>query len=441
MKARTKLQLRVTELSLELPTITQEQEKWAFKECLPHKAFANKSSAFCLDCGETFSLDLINRKRATCPNCQTKLSVEFTKNRTLQVINYFAITHVVEDFQVVENFELVANYKKGIPVKRYLKPILEDWILPNLKVQKIGLMHNMQGFCDSWGGNWEVREEKKRSWQGAKYDVYPRKYHPDSKFKPEYRKYGINSNLSGITLFEAIKHVPTNPKLETLLKAKQYALLGQLESYRIGSFWQTIKICLRNKYIVQDAAIWFDYLDLLKFFKKDIRNAKFVCPKNIKKEHDLLMNKKREIHRNEERERERLNAIKRQESLEKAIVEYVQRNQHLFDLEFKQGNISIQILKSIDEFKEEGDELKHCVFTNEYYLKKDSLILSARVNGVRTETIEIKIPSLKIEQSRGYDNKPSKHNDKILALVRKNIYQIRKIVINSRQRSQKKAAA
>ena len=437
MKARTKLQLQVTELSLELPGITKAQEQWAFKECLPHKAFANKSSAFCLDCGETFSLDLIKRKRATCPHCQTKLSVHFTKNRTLEVTNYFAITHVVEDFQVVEHFELMANYKKGIPVDHYLNPILEDWILPNGKVEKIGLMHHMQGYCDSWTGKWETRVEGQNYWNKDKYTVYPRHYHPDSKFKSEYKKYGISAKLSGISLVEAIKHIPKNPKLETLLKAKQYALLGQLESYRINSFWPTIKICLRNKYIIKDASLWFDYLDLLKYFCKDRRNAKFVCPKNLKQAHDKLMNKKREIQRNEERERERLNAIKRQESLEKAIVEYVQRNQNLFDLEFKQGNISIQILKSIDEFKKEGDELKHCVFTNEYYLKKDSLIFSAKVDGTRTETIELKLPNFKIEQARGMSNNATEHHDSILKLFKRNINKIKQKLNNN---AEKKAA-
>jgi len=404
MKPRTKLHFQVAELSKELFVISKQQKEWAFKECLPHKGYANKSVAFCLDCGETFAKELIKRKKATCPHCKTKLTITETRKTTYEHTNYFAITEVVDEFQVVRNFELKAYYKKGNPVKHYLHEILQYWILPDGKTTMFGKSHNTQGFCDSWGGYMEIRVENSRSWQGSKYDVYARHYHPDSVFKPEYSKYGINSNLKGITVLEAIKHIPKNPHLETLLKAKQYALLGQLESYRIQSFWPTIKICLRNKYTVPDATIWFDYLDMLKCFKKDLRNAVYVCPKNLKKEHDRWMKKKREIQRLEEIERERINREKRQEKLEKAIVDYVERMQKFFDLEFKKGNISITVLKSIDEFKAEGDELKHCVYTNEYYLKEKSLILSAKVDGKRAETIELKLPEPKIEQSRGINN-------------------------------------
>lgn len=74
----------------------------------------NKSSAFCLDCGKTFGLDLIKRKRATCPHCHTRISIEHTRATTHQETTIFAITHIVEEFQVVKNFEITAFYKKGV---------------------------------------------------------------------------------------------------------------------------------------------------------------------------------------------------------------------------------------------------------------------------------------------------------------------------------------
>lgn len=441
MKARTKLQHQVTDLSQSLPRISLRQEAWAHKECLPHIGYANKTSVFCLDCGETFSLDLIKRKRATCPHCNTKLTIEHTKKRTSERTNYFAIAHVVDDFQVVENFELIAYYKNGKPVKHFLHAILEDWILPNGKVTKIGNLHTTTGCCDSWGGNWEIRDNGSAYWNNSKYDVYARKYHPDSVFKPEYSKYGINHNLSGLSVIESIKFIPNNPKLETLLKAKQYSLLSKGLSYQINSFWPSIKICLRNRYIVKDVSIWMDYLELLRYFKKDLRNAIYVCPKNIKKEHDRLMNKKREILRLEEQERAREAAIKRQQKLETAAVQYVEHFKKYFDLEFTKGNISIKVLQSVDEFREEGDELKHCVFTNEYYLKQKSLILSARVDCIRAETIEISLEKMKIEQSRGLKNQATNHHDEIVALVNRNLEQIKKIANNNRPRSAKKQEA
>lgn len=444
MKARTKLQHLVTELSEMLPRITPNEEQWAYKECLPHLGYANKSNAFCLDCGETFSLDLIKRKRATCPHCQTKLNIVFTKKRTYEYTNYFAITHVVGDFQVVENFELIAYYKKGKPVKHFLHAILEDWILPNGKITKIGLKHNFNWCMDSWIGDWEIRTESNNYYSRDKYDVYARLYHPDSVFKPEYLKIGINHKLSGLNVIEAIKILPNNPKAETLLKAKQFSLLGRIaNSYSsdISRHWPSIKICLRNKYIVKDASIWMDYLDLLRYFNKDLRNAKYVCPKDLKKQHDRLVAKKREIQRIAEQERQRQEAIKRQENLEKAIIEYVDRFQKFFDLEFKKGNISIKVLQSVDEFKEEGDELNHCVFVNEYYLREKSLILSAKVDGKRTETIEFLLDKMKIQQARGFKNNNSEYHNQIVALVKKNIPKIKKIVTQQSCTRAKKQAA
>jgi len=442
MKPRTKLHFQVVDLSDELYAISKEQKQWAFTHCLPHKGYANKSRAFCLDCGETFSLELIKRKQATCPHCQTKLTIEETRKTTNEHTNYFAITEVVNEFQVVRNFELKARYKKGNEADWFVHEILQYWIQPNGKTTMFGKSHNTQSFCDSWGGYMEIREGG-RGYNGHKYDVYARKYHPDSEIKKEYSRYGISTSLSGITFLEAIKLLPNSPKAETILKEKEYSLLNQCttSNYNINRYWNSIKICFRNKYKIKDASMWFDYLELLQYFKKDLRNAVYVCPKNLKKEHDRWMNKKREILRLQAIEDEKLRVIKRQQKLEKAIVDYVERWKNFFDLEFKKGNISISVLKSIDEFKEEGDELKHCVYTNEYYLKEKSLILSAKVDGKRAETIELKLPDLKIAQARGLKNESTEHHDQIIDLVNKNLEKIRKIVIKTKPRSKKKLVA
>ncbi|MEX6691234.1 PcfJ domain-containing protein [Danxiaibacter flavus] len=424
MKARTKLQIRVKRLSEKLPRITKSQEEWAYSECLPHLAYANKSSAFCLDCGKMFSLELVNRsKRATCPHCNTKLKVEYTRKTTHKKVNYFAITHIVEEFQVAEYFELYAYYKKGKPVKYFLHAILEDWILPNGKITKIGLLHNCTGYCDSWTGDWEIREDRiKYYYNSRKYDVYARKYHPASAFKPEYLKIGINKHLAGMTLIEAITIIPTEPKAETLLKAKRFDLLETMvsSSGAISRNWPSIRIVLRNKYKINDVSIWFDYLDLLRYFNKDLHNAKYVCPKDLKKEHDRLVAKKRERERMEEIERKRKHIAEAELLFKSKIEKFV-------GIQFKSGNILVKVLESVKEFEEEGDILKHCLFTNEYYAKEDSLILSARIDNVPIETIEVNLSSMKIEQSRGLQNQPTEYNQKIISLVNRNLAKIRKI--------------
>lgn len=78
---------------------------------------------------------------------------------------------------------------------------------------------------------------------------------------------------------------------------------------------------------------------------------------------------------------------------------------------------------------EEGKALHHCVYTNEYYKKKDSLILSAKNSeGARMETIEVSLKSFRVVQSRGLQNENSSWHKEILKLVENNINLIKAVV-------------
>ena len=94
---------------------------------------------------------------------------------------------------------------------------------------------------------------------------------------------GIDYRLHGLSFLDAINAIPVNPKLETLLKAKRYDLLSHWYSlrYKVSSYWPSIKICLRNKYKIKDASMWFDYLDLLARYHKDLHNAYLCLPYEI----------------------------------------------------------------------------------------------------------------------------------------------------------------
>lgn len=79
--------------------------------------------------------------------------------------------------------------------------------------------------------------------------------------------------------------------------------------------------------------------------------------------------------------------------------------------------------------QEEGEYMHHCVFSNEYYKKKDSLILSAKnEDGERIETIEILLNTGKVNQCFGKFNKFTEHHEKILKIVNDNMNQIMKAV-------------
>jgi uncharacterized protein YlzI (FlbEa/FlbD family) len=174
---------------------------------------------------------------------------------------------------------------------------------------------------------------------------------------------------------------------------------------------------MRNAYIVKDASMWFDYIELLVDFGKDINNAKYVCPENLKAVHDKLVRKKREIERKQEIEEMR----KEIAAYEK---KYAKNKGRFLDLIFKDGNLIVKPLESVEEFMIEGDELNHCVFANKYYEKADCLVLSAMIKDKRIETVELSLKDMKILQSRGMNNIASEYHDRIINLVQSNIKKI-----------------
>jgi len=424
MKPRTKLQFEVLNLSkYYIDSIDKEMLSWAKGVCLEHKGYATKSRVVCMDCGESFSPELVNRKRAVCPHCEAKLKVETTRKTTDEQRIYVAKAEICKEYQVIRNFEIRKYSKKDKLSKYYTCEVLQHWIKLDGKREVVALNHHISWHCDVWTGDFEIRDKNyRRYWDSAnRYDIYPCAYHPNSMFFDEYSKYGINKNLAGLTFLEAINLLPKNTKAETLLKAKQYSLFGFCDSseYKVNRFWSSIKICMRNKYLVKDSSMYIDYLELLDYFNKDLRNAHYVCPKNLKKVHDLLV-KKKNIHQEKlAAERRRIKAIEDEKRFQRLKAKF-------FGIHFSDGLINIKSLDSVQEFMQEGDMMHHCVFTNEYYLKPDSLILSAIIEDKHVETIEVNLNTLKVIQSRGVCNKSTEYHDRIVNLVNKNINVIRK---------------
>ena len=170
--------------------------------------------------------------------------------------------------------------------------------------------------------------------------------------------------------------------------------------------------------------MWFDYLQLLERYHKDLRNAHYVCPKNLKKAHDLYVAKKKRDDEKERRERD----MQRLLELKEVAQKYIEEKSKFFDLKLSDGKIIVVPLKNIEEFKQEGDIMHHCVFTNEYFKKKDSLILSARIGKKHIETVEVNLKTLQVVQSRGVCNKNTEYHNRIIGLVKQNIGLIRKKV-------------
>ena len=83
-------------------------------------------------------------------------------------------------------------------------------------------------------------------------------------------------------------------------------------------------------------------------------------------------------------------------------------------------------MPTVKDVEQEGKAMHHCVFTNKYYKRLDSLLLTAKVNDERIETIEVNLKCYQLVQSRGVCNQNSKYHNEIVNLVNENMDMIRK---------------
>lgn len=94
-------------------------------------------------------------------------------------------------------------------------------------------------------------------------------------------------------------------------------------------------------------------------------------------------------------------------------------------MEISDGNIFIKVLPTVDDVFLEGKAMHHCIFTNGYYKREDSLLLTAKIHEKRIETIEVDLRSYELVQSRGACNQNSKYHDVIVNLINQNMDTIR----------------
>ena len=106
------------------------------------------------------------------------------------------------------------------------------------------------------------------------------------------------------------------------------------------------------------------------------------------------------------------------ESAEEDEKNYLKDKGMFFGLMFSDNLILIKVIESVEEMEAEGKAMHHCV--GGYHRRKDSLILSATIDGKRIETIEVSLTTLKVVQSRGACNSNTEYHDRIIRLVEDN---------------------
>lgn len=404
-------------------------DKWAKEKVVSHNGYRTKKFIYCTECGQYFdNTGVKDGRKEECPHCGTQLVITTSKKRTDKEERYFCLVDKFDEYQVFRYVYICRTNNHGKPVHYFIDEVMQKWMSLDgavTIVAKSRLMCSSYSF-DGWshGSDMEIREQG-NYYHSFGYSVCVYLTYPKQKWMAEYKKFGVNKQIKDVDPYWLLRTVKYNPSAETLLKARQYSLLAYMANGNrnfIETNWPTIKICMRNKYIVKDASMYADYIRLLDRYHKDLRNAHYVCPKDLNAAHDIYVEKRKKEQEREEKKRNEQRLLRQK----KAEKEFEKLKSKFFDLNLSDGKIVIVVLKTLEDFKEEGDAMKHCVFTNEYFKKKDSLILSARIGDKRIETIELNLKTLQVVQSRGVCNQNTEYHDRIISLVNKNINLIRR---------------
>lgn len=423
MKPRTKIQKEVMRLSKRLPKITEVQRQYAFHHSFEH--IGRRSAKGIITCGECGHQWQGNGALAdtlcdcTCPHCGMELKVHTTRKRVFKENEYFSIITACKGYQVIRFFFAKAYYKIGQAAEYSIYEVAQRWIAPNGKFETIA---KLRGISFIYYDLWQEYSPMEIRRNHHVYDITPACTYPRVRIIPELKRNGFKGEFHSLQPFELFCELLKNNQAETLIKTGQYSLLSYFIRYSsksVATYWNSIRIAIRNDYYVKDANIWCDYIDLLRYFNKDTNNPKYICPANLKAEHDRLVQKKTECLERERIEQQKRKALENERKFQELKAKF-------FGISFTDGTIQVRVLESVAEFLEEGTAMHHCVFTNTYYLKPDSLILSACIDGKRIETIEVSLKTLKVLQSRGVCNKNTEYHDRIIELVNKNKRLIRK---------------
>jgi hypothetical protein len=430
MKPKTELQKKVVELSSQLPKITDKQNQYSIDKSFLNWGVISRGKTNCLECGNIWKDNVPNWHNEmigyTCPNCKSKLKM-FGQNKSyFEEKEYYSILTTIENFQVVRMILSVKQMKKTQSPTYYHVEVMQHFIDEKGNVTSMAKKRQvMSHYYDLWIQGSELEVQNKAFRYRNLFRLNPYVIYPTKKILPIIKRNGFKTSFYTIAPQELFAQLLSSNTAETLLKMKQINVLKYFinsNSSEVVSNWNSIKICTKNNYIIKDFVLWKDYINLIKYFGKDEKNVKYICPINLKLSHDKLVEKKRKVQ-----------LAMKIEEMKKMIKisekQYQKTKKAFFGLHFSDGEIVVKVMESVKEFLIEGDTHNHCVFTNEYFNKKESLILTASIGNTKLETIEVSLENFSIVQARGKGNKSTKHNGKIIKLVTQNLSKIKQIAM------------
>ena len=425
MRPGNALERRVESLASSVRDLTPAQREWGLSHIIPHWCtyWTRSHKATCVTCGHTWK----EKDPKRCPHCGAKLKLlKDSRKRRFVEHRYYGIIQEVQEFSVIRIFYIYDNRKLGEDATTSFFEVLQHWIgedgKDTIRARCIAMFPHYRACPFSLYSTLSLkRDHGQYGCRYAYYHIVPHGFYTPEKYCSTLRRNGFKGDFHGLLPEDVFCHLLFDNRFETLWKlglfkaADHYLYHGKTD---MTKYWKQVLMAHKAGYAIKDYTIWFDYLDLLGYFHKDICSPKYLFPEDLHKEHDRLMEKKRVILEREE--------LVRRKEREKEKLAILASKSPYFGITFGNDRLFVIVLKTLEDYKREGDLQHHCVYTNSFYGKKDTLILSARMKDKPdkpVETVEISLKTGKILQCYGAGNRFTDYHDEIKSLVSNNIFQ------------------
>lgn len=364
----------------------------------------------CMKCGHEW---MENRNgMCLCPQCGTQIEIKDTKERVIRDKSYFNIITTIEEYQVVRMFLMIVEMRKGMKAKPAYLEIGQYFIDPKGNKTIVGLQRTIGYYVDSFafGSPLEIRGDNEAYNHIADQWVYPR-----IKVTDTIKRNGFKNSCHHIHPVTLFQQLLSNPKAETLMKANEIELLRYLCHHPadVDRYWNTIKIAKRNGYKFTDIRMWFDYIKMLERMGRDLNSPSLTKPKDLKTAHDIYVAKVNRQRIKEQRKKECQQAIEDKAKFEELKSRY-------FGMAMTDGEIEIHSIDTIDDYYKIGEKQSICCGTAKYFLKENTLTLTAYIGDKQIATIEISLDDYHIIQCRAFANGICEYTEQIAGIINAN---------------------
>jgi len=413
----------------------EKQQMMLFRKVYPagpiYRDYKRRPKLFyCSECG--CQVEWVGKE---CPQCKVHWKEQPQEDKKGWEYEYHMEMEAKGDIQLCRIYRVERHTWFGRSVGSYVWEVMRFMYAPNGERRVFARgVQGMSMYYDAfsrWTNITIKREGRNMSYSAMlRYNIGVGTYHIKS-LTEQWKYKNIPALMQDYKHDTSALRVIAYPYGETMLKTGQKKffdyLVREMTALPKGTE-HALNICHRNHYEIDDPSLWLDHLYLLKFFRLDTHNAHYVCPKDLRAEHQVLLERKRRydermraLRAARERERMERERIERDKKYAEMMAHWPEHMGAILTLQLSGKNLNVRPLQSIDEFKQEGEAMHHCVYSMNYYdynKRPNCLILSAKDGeGNRLATIEYNMARHDIVQCRAACNAVPERDSEIRSLI------------------------